>query len=141
MNHSLIEDGPNSITLRVGGELDAISSPELRPMLEVLAHRAVRNIMVDLSDLMLIDSSGLGALVSLYKRVRANGGTVEFEGVANQPLAVFKLLGLDRALRVNVSPRPEKIIIRPEPAERFARTLHGWGNAPRLEPQPIRALG
>jgi len=37
MNHSLIEDGPNSTTFRVGGELDAISSPELRPTLEMLA--------------------------------------------------------------------------------------------------------
>jgi len=140
MNHSLIEDGPNSTTFRVGGELDAISSPELRPTLEMLARRAGRNITVDLSDLMLIDSSGLGALISLYKRVRANGGDVSFVGVANQPLVVFKLLGLDRAFKLNVTAPVEKVI-RIERADRFPRTLHGWGGAPRLEPQPVRALG
>ncbi len=139
MNHSLIDDGPNCV-LRVGGELDAISSPELRPVLDVLAHRPGRNITIDLSGLMLIDSSGLGALISLYKRVRATGGSVSFVGVANQPLVVFKLLGLDRAFTLNVSPPPERFIRR-ERTDRFPRTLQGWGNAPRLEPLPVRALG
>ena len=95
MQHSLKEKGQASV-LHVGGELDAISSPELRPTIEALAHDERREITVDLSDLRLIDSSGVGALVSLYKQARANGGTVSFVGVAEQPLKVFKLLRLDR---------------------------------------------
>ena len=100
MTHSLTEQGKNSV-LHVGGELDALSSPELRPMLELLAHDPGRNITVDLSMLELIDSSGLGALISLYKHAYANGGTVNFVGVAAQPLVLFKLLRLDRAFGLN----------------------------------------
>ena len=44
-----------------------------------------------------IDSSGVGVLVSLYKRVRAQGGEVLVIGL-DQPLAIFKLLKLNRAL-------------------------------------------
>jgi len=54
-----------------------------------------RDITVDLSDLRLIDSSGVGALVGLYKRVRAAGGAVRFVGVTAQPLVIFKMLRLD----------------------------------------------
>jgi anti-sigma B factor antagonist len=100
MNHSLTEHGTSSV-LHVGGELDALSSPELRPMLELLAHDPGRNITVDLSMLKLIDSSGLGALISLYKQAYANGGTVTFVDVADQPLVLFKLLRLDRVFGLN----------------------------------------
>jgi hypothetical protein len=37
----------------------------------------------------------------LYKRVRANGGLVKFVGVTAQPLVIFKLLRLDRALELS----------------------------------------
>jgi anti-sigma B factor antagonist len=62
-----------------------------------LTHDPGRNITVDLSSLELIDSSGLGALISLYKRAHANGGTVSFVGLVDQPLVIFKLLKLDCA--------------------------------------------
>ena len=51
---------------------------------------------VDLSGLDLIDSSGVAGLVALYKRVRANGGHVTVTGARDQPLAIFKLLRMDK---------------------------------------------
>ena len=100
MIHSLIEHGRDSV-LHLGGDLDALSSPELRPTLESLAHDPGRNITVDLSKLTLIDSSGIGALISLYKQALAGGGTVSFVGVVDQPLVLFKLLRLDRVFALN----------------------------------------
>ena len=46
----------------------------------------------------MLDSSGVGALVSLYKRVRAYGGEVVMIGLRDQPLAIFRLLRLDRVM-------------------------------------------
>ena len=94
MNHSISDDGTNTI-LRIRGELDALSAPELRPALDRIVDERRAEITVDLSELRMIDSSGVGALVSLYKRVRANGGSVRFAGVTAQPLVIFKLLRLD----------------------------------------------
>ena len=94
MNYSRIDQG-TATTLRVRGELDALSAPELRPLFDELLDHGRRDITVDLSELRLVDSSGVGALVSLYKRVRAQGGEVRFTGVTAQPLVIFKLLRLD----------------------------------------------
>jgi anti-sigma B factor antagonist len=94
MNHS-ISDDQNMTVLRIRGELDALSAPELRPALDALVEERRPDVVVDLSELRLIDSSGVGALVSLYKRVRANGGSVRFTSVTAQPLVIFKLLRLD----------------------------------------------
>jgi anti-sigma B factor antagonist len=57
-----------------------------------------RRVLVDLSGVNLIDSSGVGAIVSLYKRLRQEGGDVRVAGLREQPLAIFKLLRLDRVL-------------------------------------------
>lgn len=94
MKHSVNDDGTN-IVLRLSGELDALTAGDLRPTLDSLAGQNGRQVVVDMSGLRLIDSSGVGALVSLYKRVRENGGNVRFDGVSDQPLAIFKLLRLD----------------------------------------------
>ena len=94
MNYSRTDHG-NATVLRVQGELDALSAPELRPVLDGLVSDGRDDITVDLSELRLIDSSGVGALVGLYKRVRASGGAVRFAGVTAQPLVIFKLLRLD----------------------------------------------
>jgi anti-sigma B factor antagonist len=94
MNHSLIDEGTGTL-LRIRGELDALSAPELRPMLDRLVDERRLDITVDLSELRMIDSSGVGTLVSLYKRVRAMGGAACFVGVTGQPLVIFKLLRLD----------------------------------------------
>jgi anti-sigma B factor antagonist len=94
MHYGRLQDGDQT-TLKVEGELDALTAVELRPTLDAVVAGCPRQVTVDLSDLRLIDSSGVGALVSLYKRVRASGGDVRFVGAHDQPLAIFKLLRLD----------------------------------------------
>jgi anti-sigma B factor antagonist len=94
MNYSRLDDGDEAI-LRIEGELDALTAPELRPALEKLVGDHPKRVIVDLSALRLIDSSGVGVLVSLYKRVRALGGDVRIIGVTDQPRAIFRLLRLD----------------------------------------------
>jgi anti-sigma B factor antagonist len=94
MKHTCHAQG-NTNVLQVRGELDALTAPDLRTTLDALAADRERDVVVDLSELRLIDSSGVGALVSLYKRVRATGRSVRFIGVSEQPLAIFKLLRLD----------------------------------------------
>jgi anti-sigma B factor antagonist len=86
------------IRLAIEGELDAVTVSDLRAEIENLLSRPAKRIDVDLSRLRMIDSSGVGALVSLYKRVRANGGNVVVGGLRDQPLAIFRLLRLDRVM-------------------------------------------
>lgn len=97
MNFSRTDQG-DVTTLKIDGSLDAISTPELRTAIDALVNDKRKNITVDLSSLRLIDSSGVGALVSLYKRIRAQGGKVAVTGLRDQPLAIFKLLRLDKVL-------------------------------------------
>ncbi|MHC4471580.1 MAG: STAS domain-containing protein [Planctomycetota bacterium] len=56
-----------------------------------------RNIVVDLGNVEFIDSSGLGALISTLKVLRANDGDLK---LANLPQRVRSVLEITRLLRV-----------------------------------------
>lgn len=111
MNYSRIDEAERT-TLQIRGELDALSASELRPLLDKVVEDGRRDVVVDLSELRLVDSSGIGALVSLYKRVRGAGGRVAFTGVTAQPLVIFKLLRLDVVFELE----PEALAAEPKPA-------------------------
>jgi anti-sigma B factor antagonist len=85
-------------TLRIVGELDAITTPTLRPSVDALLAERHSRVVVDVSGLRLIDSRGVGGLVFLYKKAKEYGGVVTVQGLCDQPLAIFKLLRLDRVL-------------------------------------------
>ena len=97
MNFTRTDEG-EATTLAISGSLDALSTPDLRSAIESLVADRRKSVTVDVSALRLIDSSGVGAIVSLYKRIRAIGGKVVVRGLRDQPLAIFKLLRLDKVL-------------------------------------------
>ena len=86
------------VRVAIGGDLDSLTTRGLRDELQALLERKPRRLEVDLSQLRTIDSSGVGMLVSLYKGMRSSGGQLTITGVRDQPLAIFRLLKLDRAL-------------------------------------------
>lgn len=85
-------------TLRIAGELDAVTAPDLRPSVEALLAERNPRVVVDVSGLRLIDSLGVRAVVSLYKKAKDYGGVVTVRGLCDQPLMIFRLLHLDRVL-------------------------------------------
>lgn len=83
-------------TLQIGGSLDVLTAPELMPTIDQVVEQRRPRVTVDLAGLDIIDSSGVAALVALYKRLRAVGGQVTVTGARDQPLAIFKLLRMDK---------------------------------------------
>ncbi len=88
----------NAYVLRIGGELDELSAGDLRPVLRSIAESQPAKVLLDLSQLRLIDSAGVGIVVALFKTVRTYAGSLAVMGVQEQPLAILRLLKLDRVL-------------------------------------------
>jgi len=89
-------DTGDETRLSIGGSLDALTAAILRPKVDAIVNEQRKRVVVDLSELELIDSSGVAVLVALFKRTRAHGGAMRVTGVRDQPAAIFKLLRLDR---------------------------------------------
>lgn len=87
--------GPWTV-VRVSGELDLHTSPQLRDHVVQLASQPQVQIALDLSEVGFMDSSSLGMLVTCLKRVREHDGRLVLVGLSGSPLKVFRLTGLDR---------------------------------------------
>jgi anti-sigma B factor antagonist len=76
--------------------LDATTALDLKEELKVLVGEGYTQLIVDLTDVPFIDSSGLAALVSGLKRVRESAGTLKIVGLNHQTRTVFTVTLLDR---------------------------------------------
>jgi anti-sigma B factor antagonist len=90
----------NETKLTIRGSLDINTAPALAEEIDKILAGKPAKVEADLSQLDLIDSSGVAALVKLYKGVRGGGGTVRITGARDQPLAIFKLLRMDKVFNL-----------------------------------------
>lgn len=82
--------------------LDIEVAGEFRTMLLSLIDQGHRHLVVDLKDVMFIDSSGLGALVSALKTIKRGSGSGDVRLARVQP-PVVSLLEIIRLNRVFTS--------------------------------------
>ena len=88
-------------TIVASGEIDLASSPEFRTAIHDLLDSGVRAIVVDLTAVSFIDSSGLGVLVGSLKRVNELGdGSLALRGLDGPALRVFEITGLDQVFEL-----------------------------------------
>jgi len=78
----------------VRGEIDVATSATLRDELYAVIDGGSRSLVIDLSDLGFIDSSGLGVLVGSLKHMRERDGQLVIAGLAQPALRVFEITGL-----------------------------------------------
>jgi anti-sigma B factor antagonist len=86
--------------LTIRGSLDINTAPALAEEVDKIVAGKPGKVLVDLTSLDLIDSSGVAALVKLYKGVRGSGGAINISGARDQPLAIFKLLRMDKVFNL-----------------------------------------
>jgi anti-anti-sigma factor len=86
--------------LQFSGILDGTRTQELRDRINQAIERDAKTILVDLSDVTFMDSSGLGALVTALKAVRATGGKLCICSVNEQVKILFELTSMDRVFEI-----------------------------------------
>lgn len=78
------------------GEVDIYTSSLLRERLVEIIDGGARHVVVDLSRVDFLDSSGLGVLVGALKRLRTAGGELGVVCASDKLLKIFRITALDR---------------------------------------------
>ena len=86
--------------LTVTGEIDMATAPRFRQRLLAVISTGVQNVVIDLSSVDFIDSTGLGVLMGAAKRVRSAGGDIRLVSVGSRLSDLIELTRLDRVLDV-----------------------------------------
>lgn len=90
----------NVYSVQLSGEFDACGCKEIRSELEAIVDDfpSEKMLCLDLYDVDFIDSSGVGAIVFLFKRIQTMNGSMEIIRVHGQPQELLSLLRVDEAI-------------------------------------------
>lgn len=98
---NICSQDPERTDIVISGDFDAALASAHREAFENAARTASGPVAVDLGGVSFIDSSGIGAIVYLYKRLKARGVPLLVTGAAGQPLRVIRALRIERTISVN----------------------------------------
>ncbi len=87
-----LREGPRLLT--VEGEMDLYNADEFKKAVSILLADGSESIVIDLSELTYIDSSGIGALLFTVTQARAKNLPVCFVGVTGSVRTVIELTSL-----------------------------------------------
>ncbi|MDX1978165.1 MAG: STAS domain-containing protein [Pseudanabaenaceae cyanobacterium bins.68] len=87
-------------TVKPAGRLDVTTAAKFRKEVNDLTAQNLKYLVVDLDDVGFMDSSGLGALVSALKSVKASNGEMVVCGLSEQVQMLFELTSMGKIFKI-----------------------------------------
>jgi anti-anti-sigma factor len=91
----------NSWRVCLAGDIDYAASIELAPELAEIVQDCDTELLFDLSEVTLIDSEGIKALMAAYAAMRDKDGQVRVVNCSQSALRVLQLVGVDDMLGIS----------------------------------------
>ncbi len=116
---SFVHDTAGSIlTVRVRGEIDHHTAVSIRGGIDrLLYERRPHKLVLDLSEVSFMDSSGLGLIMGRLSLVRELGGELTVWNPGRETRSILRLAGMEKLLRIEYPKPPEGTSPPPRPAE------------------------
>ena len=97
-NTIAISEYPNVLPLE--GEIDLHVSPRVANSIAEIVAQKPENVVVDLSRVSYIDSSGLAVLIEAMQNVEEYGGKFAIAGMQETVRSIFEIARLDQVFRI-----------------------------------------
>jgi anti-sigma B factor antagonist len=95
--------GSDRYLITVSGEVDLATSPELDVAIIAAIDSGTSSVVIDLTDVSFMDSSGLGVIVRALKRCREAENDLDLVITNERVLKVFGITGLDQVIPIHAS--------------------------------------
>ena len=89
-----------AIVVVVSGQLTLREAPAFHGFLIELCAKSPRRLVVNLSEVTFIDSSGVGTLTDIFRRLKKTGGMLALVGLKRMVRSVFEITRLDKLLPI-----------------------------------------
>jgi len=99
MSFEIRREGETAV-VAMHGDVVASSVPELRPALRDLVRSGLRDMVVDLVDTTMIDSTGVGLLLSAFNSLSKVQGKFAVVNASDEILELFRTLRIHQHFRV-----------------------------------------
>jgi anti-sigma B factor antagonist len=99
------KDQSGVAVVQVEGQLVVGNRQELKDLVQAALDKGERRMLIDFSRTGYIDSSGLGALVSISRKIREAGGELRLSGLNEDLRSLFELTKLDTLFAIAETPQ------------------------------------
>lgn len=99
--HVAVSGAEPEYEVRLLGELDMSTAPQLREELLRLVSAGATVVTVDLSELAFVDSTGLSVLITGLKRLRQQGGELALRSPTPGTRRVLEITGLTEVFSIS----------------------------------------
>ncbi|MFH1846597.1 MAG: STAS domain-containing protein [Candidatus Omnitrophota bacterium] len=89
------EKKENLLILRLKGDIDINTSPDLKRSLDKMIGRKENNVVINLQEVNYIDSSGLATMVEILKNLRTHEGRLKLTNLTAKVKGLFEITKLD----------------------------------------------
>ena len=97
------------LRVRLSGEIDHHSAVAVRSEIDtVIAELRPERLVLDLSGIDFMDSSGIGLIMGRYAKMKAVGGEIVVESPNARVRRIFEMAGLERIVRIEQKKEGEK---------------------------------
>lgn len=97
-----VNKGANQVIVYLSGEVDAYTAPNLREKILPLTEQAGAEVIIDLSGVNYIDSTGLGIFIGALKSTHTHNSKIKLKGLSSRVERLFKITGLDEVLDLDI---------------------------------------
>jgi len=91
-----LEEMGNISVVRVQGDIDINSSPDVKKSFDDLIQNKKEKVVVNLKEVDYVDSSGLATLVEVLKKLRSYGGSLKLTNLSEKVLGLFEITKLNK---------------------------------------------
>ena len=109
-----VRDQDNVAILSLNGRLDLASGATLKEHLKKLTDKETTQVHLNLAEVEFINSSGLGALVSIMKETRLHKGRLTLSNLASYVQEIFEITQLSHIFEIY--PTEEEALASYQPA-------------------------
>jgi anti-sigma B factor antagonist len=81
--------------LQLAGEIDVYTAPQFREAVNAILNTGQKHLIIEMSQVSYMDSSGFGTLLSATKRLRPSGGAVTLVNVNRAIERILRITRLD----------------------------------------------
>jgi anti-sigma B factor antagonist len=93
-----VANNSNRSTVRLEGSCDLATAPALRQTLQGMVPPDVQTVVLDVTELEFIDSTGLGVVLGAMRRLREGGGSLSIAGARGLVKRVLEITDLDKVI-------------------------------------------
>ncbi|KEF38828.1 anti-anti-sigma factor [Schinkia azotoformans MEV2011] len=102
-----IEESLNSRVVKLAGEVDVYTAPMLRDAIIPLTVKKDSNLIVDMTEVGYMDSTGLGVFIGAFKSSHQHMNSLKLIGVTEKIERLFQITGLSEIIDIDTKPRGE----------------------------------